>query len=430
MMMNSTTDKAGTYQPYPIENFEEKSVPISENAPIVFEMRPATIHGRVVGSIASSFYCAKMETKIHDLAEWLVNNLSIKAVGVIDGSGQAKGVIVANELFNILSTKFGRELHFGKTLDAIVRDTQTFNYTENIFGIASEISSSLMNPEPTYFLLTDQTGRFTGIFSTHDVLVYLSDITNKDINLASRVQACVVPKEKSHEENSFRFIAQVKMAKEIGGDFYTIKQYAEDRWLFALCDVSGKGMSAALMSVAIGGMVHLYNFSRGIKNFAASLNEYFYRTFEGEQFVTGIFLDFDKASGKIEICDAGHSMLYLLRGGKIRRFRTKEENPPLGISSDFPSNTGIVSLMPGDIVVVCTDGIEDQKNPAGEKYGLERFLHFVNHKRKSDFAEILQFVFSDIKDFRQNQPQDDDISILLFEYRGLKFTPQDQTEQI
>ncbi len=430
MMMNSSTDNASTLQPYPLEEFKETSASVLEKAQIVFQMRPAAMHGRIIASVASSFYCAKRDTKIHDLAEWLVNNPSVKALGVVDDNGYAGGVIVATELFNILSTKFGRELHFGKTVDTIVRRAGTFNYTENILSIASEISPSLMNPEPTYFLLTDQSGRFAGIFSTHDVLVYLSDITKKDIKLASRIQGCVVPKEKLHEEESFRFIAQVKMAKEIGGDFYTLRRYEQQKWFFALCDVSGKGMSAALMSVAIGGMVHLYNFNQGIKSFVTSLNEYFYRTFEGEQFVTGVFLDFDASSGKVEICDAGHSMLYLLRGGQIRRFRTKEDNPPLGIRHDFPSNTGCAYLKQGDMIIVCSDGIEDQKNSAGERYSIERFLRLMNNKRKSDFAEMLQSVFSDINEFRQNQPQDDDISIILFEYLGLKVTPKDQTEQI
>ncbi len=358
------------------------------------------------------------DIKIHDLAEWLVNNASVKAVGVINDSGQAQGVIVGTELFNILSTKFGRELHFGKNLYTIVHHTESFNYTENIFSVASKISPSLLNPEPTYFLLTDQSGRFAGIFSTHDVLVYLSDITKKDINLASRIQACVVPKEKLSEGKKFRFIAQAKMAKEIGGDFYTVKQYEKNKWFFALCDVSGKGMSAALMSVTIGGMVHLYDFSRGIRSFASALNEYFYQTFEGEQFVTGVFLDFDETTGKLEFCDAGHSMLFFIRNGQIRRFRTKEENPPLGIRKSFSINSGSVFLKPADMIIICTDGIDDQKDPTGKRYGIGRFLRTVTQKRNSDFSEILHSVFSDIEEFRQNQPQDDDISILLFEYHG------------
>lgn len=411
-----------------IENPEEIPEPASEKSPIVFQMRPAAIHGRIIGSIASSFYCARSDTKIYDLAEWLVNNASTKAVGVVDDSGQAKGVIVGTDLFNILSTKFGRELHFGKTLDAIVRHAGTFNYTENIFSIASEISQSLTNPEPTYFLLTDQFGRFSGLFSTHDVLVYLSDITNKDIRLASRIQAFVVPEEKYLEEKTFRLMAQTKMAKAVGGDFYTLKNYDKDKWFIGLCDVSGKGMSAALMSVTIGGMVHLYDFSRGLKSFIESVNEYFFKTFASEQFVTGVFINFDEKSGKVEFCDAGHSMLYLLREGQIRRFRTKEENPPLGIRREFSLNTGSISLKPGDIIVICTDGIDDQKDPTGKRYGVERFLRLINTNRNLDFAVIFRSIFSDIKEFRQNQPQDDDISILLFEYRESKIIPQNQID--
>jgi CBS-domain-containing membrane protein len=144
----------------------------------VFEIRPSAIHGRSICGIASSFYCCKSDTKIHDVADWFVKNPSFKAVGVIDDIHQSIGIITRSELFNTLSTQFGRELYFGKVVSAIARKTKNFNYNENIFSVAAEISQYIMDPEPTYFLITAAEGSFAGIFSTHDVLLYLSDITN------------------------------------------------------------------------------------------------------------------------------------------------------------------------------------------------------------------------------------------------------------
>ncbi|MCX7678616.1 MAG: SpoIIE family protein phosphatase [Spirochaetes bacterium] len=398
--------------------FNSASLP-REESPVVFEMRPTSIHGKVIASIASSFYCASYNTKIHDLADWFTKNNEAKSIGVVDNDGNAKGVIVRTELFNTLSTKFGRELYFAKTLESIAHPAQTFNYTENIFSIASQISQSITNPEPTYFLLVDQEGKFSGVFSTHDVLVYLSEITNKDIVRASKIQACIVPEKKSIEGKCFSLMAQSKMAKGVGGDFYTAKEYYPGRWFFALCDVSGKGMAAALVSVTIGGMVHLYDFSRGLKSLIESINEYFFNTFRSEQFVTGVFFDFDEKAGKFEFCDVGHSLLFLFRDGQIKRLRTKFENPPLGIQKDFSANIAAFSLKPNDMIISYSDGIEDQKDAAGNSYGSDRFLRIITKKQNAPFDEIFQSVLWDIKQFRQHQPQDDDISVLLFKYHGV-----------
>ena len=93
---------------------------------------------------------------------------------------------------------------------------------------------------------------------TKDMLVFLAEITRRDIALSRKIQTRIVKEEDELNETNFSLSASSIMAKGIGGDFYSYKKISDSQYLIALCDVSGKGMAASLLSSLLSGFLNTY----------------------------------------------------------------------------------------------------------------------------------------------------------------------------
>ena len=379
---------------------------------------PGSIHDNVIGKIASSYFYVHCDTMIHDLADALIKNASISAVGIVDDDNKALGVIPRKDLFSILGKPFGRDLNKNRTVMSLLGFARMYHYRKNIFAVAEDLSSYLRNLKTVYFLLTDEDDRFAGIFSSRDLLIFLSDITQRDIQLAKQLQSCIVAEEQVIDSDGLIILGASKMARGLGGDFYYIKRYAEHKWIICLCDVSGKGVSAALMSVTMGGMKSIYNFAGGLRDYIEKLNRYIFMTFGGQLFVTGMFLDLDERTGKGVLYNFGHSYFFIHRGKRLRELKSQTGNFPIGIQNDIkPMGIGL-QLYAGDLIIMMTDGFEEQINAQGERYGAKRVLRMLNENIGHGVKEIKDSLYRDVQQFRKNQTQHDDMSLLLLQYKG------------
>ena len=373
---------------------------------------------RTIGGIASNFCYVYSSTMIHDISDELSSDSSITAVGVVDEQDRAIGIISRKELFNILGKPYGRDLHKKRDAGYVMSTTGLYHHSENIFSVAEDLSDSLYLKKTLYFIIFDDAGKFTGIFSNRDLLIYLSDITKRDIALAKQLQTCIVSEEKNMAGESFEITGASRMARGIGGDFYSIINYSEKRWLISICDVSGKGVPAALMSVTLGGMESMYNFDEGVRNYISRLNRYICETFSGQLFITGIFIDLDENTGKACIYNFGHSYFYILRDGDIGELKNRTGTIPMGVMKGTETSGTSLRMKPGDILVMITDGIEEQKNPEGEAYGTNRMLSIVKRNSNEPLVSIKELIYDDISSFQGSQAQNDDMSIILLRYRG------------
>ncbi len=381
-------------------------------ADVVLKCEQRNLHGEIIGKLASSRYYVKSDIPVDSLADVMNNNKEIFAVGVISHENDSiLGIVLRNELLGVLSKLYGRDIYKNKPVSELMTSTEVFNYKTNIFAFANDMPNFSKKTDNRYFILKDNNDMFVGIFSTRDILVYLSEITQKDINLAKSLQSCIIKDEILVNEDNFDIIGATMMARDVGGDFYSAHKYSDDNWFISLCDVSGKGISASLLSVTIGGMVHLYDFNDGIENFIVKLNEYVYNTFGSEKFITGVFIDYNDKSGEMIIYDMGHSYIYIKRNGIVSRIKLKSENFPVGISLDCRPRCGKFIMSADDTVVVCTDGFEEQKNPEGQEFGTERLFDSI--RNNIGVKEICYDLFDNIKDFQQNQPQNDDMTIII-----------------
>ncbi len=391
---------------------ESRIISLQKNKPII----PI---GESISRICSSFYFINKDCLIEDLASDLEKLNDVYALGVVDNNEEVLGIIIRKELFDKLGKNFGRDVYKRKTVQSVIKTTRIFNAEKNIFSVAEELKNELYESKINYYLLTDSYNKFYGIFSTKDLLIYLSLITQNDINLAKNLQMNIVKDENYIETDNFSIIGSSRMAKGVGGDFYTIKKISENKWLFAICDVCGKGISASLISAIIGGMINIYDFQeKGVKNFILSLNSYIFNTFQLEKYLTALFVEFDESNSEMRIFDMGHSLgesnIYLFRDNKFRLLETKNYNLAIGISLDMTANSDSFLVNPNDLIIMITDGVTDQRNPKDESYGIENFLKIIKKNISSNLKTIKNEFYEDINNFKSTSNQHDDITLILF----------------
>lgn len=379
--------------------------------------KPIIPLGESISRICSSFYYINKNSTIEELSIDLDKMENVFTIGVVDDDYNIEGIVVRRELFDKLGKNFGRDIYKRKSVSEVTKKVKIFNSNKNIFGIAEELKNELYQSNILYYALEDDQKEFYGVFSTKDLLMYLSEITQNDINLAKNLQMNIVKDEDYIETANFSAIGASRMAKGVGGDFYTIKKIGEYKWIMAICDVCGKGISASLISAIVGGMFEAYDFNKGLKDFIFYLNKYIYHTFKLEKYLTGLFIEFNEENGKINIFDMGHCMgksnLFLVRDNKYGILETKNYNLAIGLIEDVTANNDSYTLNKNDLLALITDGVTDQRNTRDEEYGIKNFIRVVIKNSQSDLKKIKDSFFEDIRIFKGTSHQQDDITFIL-----------------
>ena len=191
---------------------------------IFVHAEPGERPGEAVGKIASSRIFIPQETEISALAAAMDKDPGIFAVGVVDGEGAPLGLVLRRELFDLLGKPYGREYYKKKPVSMVMKNARVFRDDHSILGVADSLAGEMRGPTSTHYLLADMAGRFSGVFSAKDLLIYLSDITSRDIALARRLQEAIVKESSSLSGERIAILGSWAMANEVGGDFYTLQE--------------------------------------------------------------------------------------------------------------------------------------------------------------------------------------------------------------
>lgn len=383
---------------------------------VLGEAAPGARSAQAISTLAASRTFASAETAIEDLADAMEGDSELFAVGVVDDAGAPTGLVLRSELFAQLGRPYGREFYKRKPVSTLAQKTRVFRDDLNILSVADMLARELREPHSSFYLLADTTGRFSGVFSTRNLLVHLSDITARDIALARRIQTSIVQERHEAAGGKLAVACASTTAKEVGGDFYLVKKLDDARHLVAVCDVSGKGIAASLITSVLGGFFDGYEATTAMKEFVARLNRYIHDTFQLEFFVTGIIATFDERTGETVLCNLGHSYLLLMEGGTLFRLGQSMANPPLGINPDLVPLSRGFHLKPGALIVFFTDGVVEQTNARGEEYSPRRLWAHLKKSGSLPPREISESLSADLATFRTNEPQKDDMTWVILRY--------------
>ena len=197
--------------------------------------------------------------------------------------------------------------------------------------------------------------------------------------------------------------------KEIGGDFFDVVN-TEDGLAVVLADVSGKGVSAALLASTLQGMVYSHLSARmPLSDIMAAVNRFFTQKHLGEKYATVIITKIRK-DGELEYVNCGHVPPLLVSGNQVTR--PQHGNLPVGLLADASYESDHVHLKPGDRFILVTDGVTEAENASGEFYDNERL------EAVAAVTPTLEDIFSSVSNFCAGNPLGDDCTVVELLYTG------------
>jgi len=381
-------------------------------------VRPEAKGERII-KIASSFQYVETDTPVHAILEEIKEPFQ-NAIAVVDADLTVKGVIIPQELVETLGKPFGRDLLQRQRAEDIMREAVVFKYDEYIQEISDRIRGDLEKESNSHYVLTDDHSVFCGHFSAQDVLMHAMNEHRRELNTAIVIQGRLVHPYFAVRGKRISITCSSVMAQGVGGDYYYVKEYESGNWFFCLCDISGKGISAAIITAVLSGFMYNANFSVPLEELVARLNRIILDTFKLEKYLTGFFARFEESTGLLEYCDMGHSFFYAVEGKTVQQIADAADNFPVGLIESPAITARTLRIAPGTILLLLSDGITEQENRKKEIFPVEKIGQCVSRSVENgeDLVRakirILEAFFS----FKKDVPQHDDISLLLFHYHS------------
>jgi sigma-B regulation protein RsbU (phosphoserine phosphatase) len=236
----------------------------------------------------------------------------------------------------------------------------------------------------------------------------------RDLELAHKVQRGLLPAAPPCL-CGYHFFDFYEPANQVGGDYYDYVELSNNRLAVVLGDVSGKGVSAALLMAKLSGEVRYCLASEPTPAAAVSrINASFSRSGWQDRFVTFVLAVLDGNSHELTLVNAGH-MAPLLRHsrGVVEEIGDEVAGLPLGVDADYQYEQYTRSIAPGDFLALFTDGISEAMNPNGELYGLSR-LRTQLAQPATTIDTLGRQILDDVKLFVGGRPQSDDMCLACF----------------
>ena len=203
---------------------------------------------------------------------------------------------------------------------------------------------------------------------------------------------------------------------EVGGDYFDYFTAEEERFGFALGDVAGKGMPAALLASLIQGALSAQTlFDTPLPEMISNVNRILAQRGTGSRFVTFFFGTLDP-DGNCTYINAGHNPPILLSPDGFMRELTVG-GVVLGLFAEAQYEAGTVKLHPDDHLILFTDGIVEARNRADEEFGMERLTDLLRENARATAPEILACLTDSVLAFSANAPQHDDITVMILGFR-------------
>ena len=244
-----------------------------------------------------------------------------------------------------------------------------------------------------------------------------------ELNVAKRIQEGMLPRifPPFPERNEFELYAAMIPAKEVGGDFYDFYMVDDTHIALVMADVSGKGVPAALF-MAISKVLLKTSVQAG-RGPAETLERVNNQLLEGND--TGLFVTvwlavIDITTGKGVVANAGHEHPVVKKAGGDYELIKYKHSPAVSTIEGMTYREHEFTLEPGDCVFVYTDGVTETTNENLELMGEERMIEALNKHKDAGTTEILSKLKGELDSFAGNAPQFDDITMMIFEYKGIE----------
>ncbi|MBZ5675929.1 MAG: SpoIIE family protein phosphatase [Acidobacteriia bacterium] len=216
-------------------------------------------------------------------------------------------------------------------------------------------------------------------------------------------------------EGWFRAAGSSWASNEVGGDYFDVRQVSADVWAAVVADVSGKGVSSALLASLLQGafLMASGDFAE-IEPTMSHLNRFLLERARGEKYAT-VFYCMVNSAGLLSYANAGHCAPFLVSSdGRLRKLHTS--GMPVGMLEEAQFQVVQMQLETGDKLVIYSDGLTEAENAAGEFFDTERLRNCLRDNASMGAAELHKVLLSTLDAFVEGGVIRDDITALVVEY--------------
>jgi sigma-B regulation protein RsbU (phosphoserine phosphatase) len=249
-------------------------------------------------------------------------------------------------------------------------------------------------------------------------------VMKRDLQIAREIQTWLLPGAPPQIPGiSIAYVT--RPANTVAGDYYDVfprpgKTNEENRVVFAVADVAGKSIPAAmLMATFQASLKTLSTAQVALPELVANMNKYACSNSQGGlRFTTAFLAEYDAARRAFNYINAGHNNPILRRAsGAIERLDVG--GLPLGIQLEAKYESASVTLAPGDWLIIFTDGLVEAENARQEEYGETRLLSAIADGAATAPSDMLKRLMAEVDLFVGSTPQHDDVTCLLVKAESL-----------
>jgi phosphoserine phosphatase RsbU/P len=239
----------------------------------------------------------------------------------------------------------------------------------------------------------------------------------EELSVAREIQSSLLPK-KLPQSGWFRAAGSSLPSHQVGGDCYDLKQINADCWSVLVTDVSGKGVSSALLaSLLQGAFLASAEGADRIEELMARVNHFLNERAEGEKYATAFYCTVNH-DGVLRWANAGHCEPYLVRNtGEL--ITLASTGMPLGMLDTASYEVKEVRLLPGDKVVAYSDGMSEAENLDGKFFETWRMTEIIKEHPEVSCQQLLRRLMAAVESFTGDAVQNDDITAVVIEYQPI-----------
>ena len=242
----------------------------------------------------------------------------------------------------------------------------------------------------------------------------------QELSLANNIQMSLIPQE-DPQSDFLEIASYFSPADEVGGDYYDFFEIDEHKLGIVLADVSGHGVSSAMIMTMVKGILNtIVHQSISVGEALREINLILNNIAPRDMFVTMILLLFDSEQKRLTLSNAGHNpILYFNHSTKSCEW-IKIPGCALNLTPEATFQAKEIQLNPNDYLILYTDGVTEATNSKSEMYEESRLLEAVMGSERDSASTALQDIKSDLERFRANSPQSDDIAVVAVRIKNSK----------
>ncbi|MGA8145260.1 MAG: SpoIIE family protein phosphatase [Candidatus Acidiferrales bacterium] len=234
-----------------------------------------------------------------------------------------------------------------------------------------------------------------------------------ELSIAREVQEQLFPRSLP-ELPGLQLAAICRPARTVSGDYYDFIRLGPSRLGIALADISGKGISAALLMASLQASLRsnaMLDGHNGTARLVERLNRHLFKNTSDDRYATFFYAVYDCEAKSLTYTNAGHLAPFFVNAGKVQKL--DEGGTVVGLFEEVPYTQGTLQVEPGSMLVAFSDGLTEPENVYGEEFGMERLKDEILRQTSAPPSRVAENLIAAAEQWAGSAEQADDITVVV-----------------